>query len=150
MMTCYFAYGSNMDPERMRKRGVTFVARRSGILENHALVFNKSSADARMGYANIIPDKGSNVEGIVYTLVDTAIHKLDLYEDYPVQYDRIPLDIQFPEGGKITCQVYVAQPDKVKKGLKPSASYLAHLLKGRYYLSESYYNQLMEIQTLPD
>jgi len=149
-MICYFAYGSNMDPDRMHERGVVFASRRSGILEDHALVFNKTSANARMGYASIVPLAGSWVEGVVYTLDDADIHKLDTYEDYPVQYGRYPMEIVLRDGSKTICFVYVALSDKVKEGLKPSASYLAHLLKGRDCLSEEYFNKLLGIQTLLD
>jgi len=149
-MICYFAYGSNMDPDRMHKRGVAFASRRSGILKDHTLVFNKTSSNALLGYANIVPEAGSRVEGIVYALHDADIHKLDAYEDYPVQYGRIPMEIFLEDGAKVICFVYVARSDRVKEGLKPSASYLAHLLKGRDCLSEAYFNQLLGVQTLSD
>jgi gamma-glutamylcyclotransferase (GGCT)/AIG2-like uncharacterized protein YtfP len=134
----------------MNERGVAFASRRSGTLIDHRLVFNKTSANTLLGYANIVPEAGSMVEGIVYTLHEEDIHKLDAYEDYPVQYGRILMEIILPDGEKSPCFVYVAQSDKVKEGLKPSASYLARLLKGRDCLSEAYFNQLQAIQTLSD
>ena len=59
----YFAYGSNMDGDRLRERGVRFYKRERGVLEGYRLVFNKrSSKGSREGYANIIKEEGSVVE----------------------------------------------------------------------------------------
>ena len=38
----YFAYGSNMNSERVKERGIIFSKREYGILEGFRLVFNKA------------------------------------------------------------------------------------------------------------
>ena len=43
---------------------------------------------------------------------------------------------------------YVANPDKVKNGLKPSKDYLNHLLQGCDLLSERYCEKLRKWSTL--
>jgi len=62
----YFAYGSNMNPERMRQRGIKFSKREHAILEGWKLVFNKiASRNPNKGYANIERKEGSIVKGIL-------------------------------------------------------------------------------------
>ena len=36
----YLAYGSNMNPERMKERYITFLKRKYGVLEGFRLTFN--------------------------------------------------------------------------------------------------------------
>jgi len=145
----YFAYGSNMDPERMRSRGIRFSKRVHAVLRGYILRFNKvSSRNPREGYANIVPHKGGIVEGIRYEIPDEDIYKLDKFEGYPYHYNRIEVDVELDDGRRVRAVTYIAQPDKVREGLKPSRGYLKHLLAGKDILSESYYEMLKSWPTL--
>ena len=145
----YFAYGSNMNPERMTERGVSFTSRERAVLKGWRLKFNKvSSINAREGYANIERDDNSVVEGILYTIDDKDIEKLDTYEGYPKHYNRVVLKVKKDNGEEVEALVYIANPDKVKDGLKPSKEYLNHLLRGCDLLSENYCNMLRNWETL--
>ena len=145
----YFAYGSNMNPERMIERGVSFTSRERAVLEGWRLKFNKvSSINAREGYANIERDDNSVVEGILYTIEDKDIEKLDTFEGYPKHYNRVVLKVKKDNGEEVEALVYIANPDKVKDGLKPSKEYLNHLLRGCDLLSENYCNMLRNWETL--
>jgi gamma-glutamylcyclotransferase (GGCT)/AIG2-like uncharacterized protein YtfP len=144
----YFAYGSNMDADRMRDRGISDIIRQPGKIPDYELVFNKISSLPYHGFANIIPRKGSCVEGIVYSLGENDIVKLDKYEDYPSQYDRCLMEVLISELVIIQCMVYISRPEKVKSGLLPAASYMAHLLKGKEFLSDNYYHFLKSVNTL--
>ena len=139
----YFAYGSNMDPDHMRIRGVMFSKREHAFLDGWRLVFNKTSCRPGEGYANIEKDIDSTVEGILYEIEDADIGKLDEYEDYPEDYDRIYLKVRLDDGAVIEAFAYIAQPDRVKDGLRPTREYLSHLLKGCDLLSEQYCLMLM-------
>ena len=44
-MKFYFAYGSNMNPERVRARGLAVVAQRGARLPDYRLTFDKMSRD---------------------------------------------------------------------------------------------------------
>jgi hypothetical protein len=58
----YFAYGSNIDINRMISRGVNPISIRKGILDNYKFIINKmSKADPSIGYANVVPEDGSFV-----------------------------------------------------------------------------------------
>jgi gamma-glutamylcyclotransferase len=136
----YFAYGSNMNSERLRKRIGYLPPSRKALLQDYALLFNKTNyKNPTEGFANIVPQTGSQVEGILYEMTDKDIAKLDQFEGVPTHYIRQAINVECE--GKITnALTYIAVT--VKEGLKPSPEYLNHLLAGKAYLSEAYYQQL--------
>lgn len=145
----YFAYGSNMDPDRMRRRGIRFYKREHAILEGWRLKFNKiASRNPREGYANIEKDPRSIVEGILYEIQDSDIEKLDKYEGYPNHYYRIKVRVKLDSGEEVEAITYIARSNKVREGLKPSKEYLSHLLKGCDLLSKEYCEMLRNWETL--
>lgn len=146
----YFAYGSNMDSERMKKRGVNYSRRECAFLKGHKLVFNKLvSYNPQEGYANIVPDENDMVEGVLYEISDSDLSKLDKYEGYPNHYGRIRVTVQLDDDQEVEAVIYIAQPDKVREGLKPSREYLKHLIiGGEGILSESYRRKLKLWKTL--
>mgnify|MGYP005672718975 CR=1 FL=1 len=145
----YFAYGSNMNPERMRKRGVDFLIREHAILDGWRLVFNKvASRNFREGYANIERDETDTVEGVLYTLGEEDMEKLDVCEGYPCQYDRMTVRVRLDNGEEMQAVTYVAVPDIVKDGVKPSRKYLNHLLAGCDVLSAEYCARLRKWETM--
>lgn len=79
----YFAYGSNMNEERMTKRGVDFTTRQFGVLKGYRLVFNKKASAGDWTYANIEIDENDIVEGILYQISEAGIDSLDKFEGYP-------------------------------------------------------------------
>ena len=63
----YFAYGSNMSSSRLNARSVNFFSKEKGVLKGYRFVINKKSKkDPTIGFANIIKDNNSEVEGIIY------------------------------------------------------------------------------------
>ncbi|NPA38245.1 MAG: gamma-glutamylcyclotransferase [Candidatus Nanohaloarchaeota archaeon] len=144
----YFAYGSNMNPERMKERGVNFKIRKKAFLKCWKLVFNKTSTkNPKEGFANIVFDGSSIMEGILYLINEEDIRKLDKYEGYPDHYGRIRVRVLTLDGA-VEAEVYVAQSDKTAPHLKPPKWYMDHLLKGCDLLSESYCAMLRSIKTL--
>jgi len=67
---------------------------------------------------------------------------------YPDHYDRIRVSVQKVNGKKVEAITYIAQPVKIRDGLKPSKAYWAHLLAARDFLSNSYYESLLSKETL--
>ncbi|MEM2180329.1 MAG: gamma-glutamylcyclotransferase family protein [Nitrososphaeria archaeon] len=133
----YFAYGSNMDPERMLERGISFSKRFHALLEGWKLEFNKISyRNPNEGFANIVPCKGNFVEGILYEIISSYLSKLDKYEGDPEHYNRIKVHVRLNNGIQLDAITYVANPKKIKDGLRPSREYLSHLLKGCDLLSK--------------
>ena len=78
----YFAYGSNMNSERMAVRDLQVLSACSGWLEGFGLRFNKRSRrDATLACANVVYAPRERVEGVLYHLaVPTEIIKLDPHE----------------------------------------------------------------------
>jgi len=141
----YFAYGSNMNEKRMIDRGVSFKSKVKGILKGYRFVINKmSQKDNNIGFANIIKDDTSEVEGIVYEVAHEDILKLDKYESAPKHYRREIHKIN----GEDTI-VYIANDLWISKNtLETTEEYKNHILEGKDFLSESYYNKLLEIKTI--
>lgn len=145
----YFAYGSNMDAKRMQLRGVAFSKRVRAVLKGYRLEFNKvSSHNAREGFANIVRDENSQVEGVLYEISEDGLRKLDNYEGYPHHYNRIKVFVLLDDGSQVEAVAYIAQPDKTREGLKPSRAYLSHLLAAEDVLSPSYIEKLKSVRTL--
>ena len=138
-----------MDPERMRKREIRFSRREHAVLEGFRLEFNKiSSRNPREGYANIVKDPESVVEGILYEIKESDLRKLDRREGYPSHYRRTRVYLKLDNGERVEAITYIAQPEKVESGLRPSKEYLSHLLRGCDLLSEEYCEKLRRTSTL--
>jgi len=138
-----------MSAGRMQKRNIRFSQRLRAILRGYSLRFNKvASRNRKEGYANIVLDRAGVVEGILYEIPDSELSKLDKYEGHPDHYDRATVTVELDDGQQVDATTYVAQPDKVRDGLKPSTEYLDHLLAARDMVSESYYRELASWKTL--
>jgi cation transport regulator ChaC len=145
----YFAYGSNMDGDRLRGRGVSFSRREKAVLEGYRLVFNKrSSRDPKEGFANIVKEEGGLVEGILYEIADGEIERLDKCEGYPQHYYRQRVKVKLQSGEAVEAAVYIARQEMTAEGLKPSRKYLNHLLEGCDLLSKEYCERLRSTPTL--
>lgn len=157
MVARYFAYGSNMNPERVRERGIEFEHAAGARLEGFALAFDKTSRQhAGAGHANVVVAPGRVVEGVLYWLrSNEEISKMDRYESAPVNYSRevihvsvsrqdLPLRSPEPDGDHalVTTWTYFANPAVRSPDLLPPRSYLNHLLAGRPFLSADYYAML--------
>jgi gamma-glutamylcyclotransferase len=144
----YFAYGSNMNEERMNERKIRFHNKSHGIFLNHSLVFNKiSSKNPNTGFANVTLNYNSIVEGVIYDIIDDDINKLDKFEGYPDHYTREERNFVDVDGKKIvSATIYVATPAKTRNGLLPTKEYMSHLLKSEF-LSQDYRKFLENVKT---
>jgi gamma-glutamylcyclotransferase len=147
----YFAYGSNMNPDRVRQRKMSFESAASGHLFDYSLRFNKRSVKyPGTAAANVMVSAKGVTEGVLYRLVEPVqIEMMDPYEGYPVRSTRIALPI-VTKAGVVEAWVYIANEDHVTEGLVPARWYLNHLLAGRDYLSASYFETLCQTKCLHD
>jgi|LSQX01.2.fsa_nt_gb gamma-glutamylcyclotransferase len=145
----YFAYGSNMNPQRMRERKINYTSRIAASLQGYSLKFNKvaSRNPLEEGYANIVPEAKGVVEGVLYEIQEADLKNLDKYEGYPDNYDRQKVKV-LTVTGQEEAIAYIACPDKIREGLKPAREYLVHLLAAKDMLSEDYYRKLLCYDTL--
>jgi len=145
----YFAYGSNMDAERMAGRGLEVRRALAGQLAGMQLVFNKQAYDApHRSYANVAYCPKGVVEGVLYQLgqVD-EIAKMDPFEGTPRLYSRELFKIDTVEGD-IHAWVYIANRALLDDNLKPERWYLNHLLAGESFLSRDYMLKLQQVECL--
>ncbi|MFZ5723229.1 MAG: gamma-glutamylcyclotransferase family protein [Pseudomonadota bacterium] len=153
----YFAYGSNMNPERLRTLGVAFAARRPACLPGWRIVFRKCASDAgpvpRYAYATIEPAAGAVVEGVLYALSGaSALARLDEFEGVPDLYRRQTVPVQTDGGAPCPAAIYVARPEVCADGLLLEDWYRAHLLAAADLLSPDYVrflSGLPVVQTAP-
>ena len=75
----YFAYGSNMSADRLKKRINSACKVGIGELKDYEIVCNKISDDKSLKF-NIEPSEGSQVYGVVYCVSESDLPKLDEFE----------------------------------------------------------------------
>lgn len=87
----YFAYGSNLNVEQMRRRchGAQLIG--TAYWEGHRLVFRGSKTGA---YLTVIPAEGYSVPIGVWYVDKADLKSLDRYEGYPHFYDRQEIWLQ--------------------------------------------------------
>lgn len=147
MPAYYFAYGSNMNPERVRARGLAVHGAQAARLMRHRLVFDKiargtAGIDIRVAHANVVYAPHASVEGVLYELeYADAIGVMDPFERAPINYGRDVVVVDTQEG-RLAAWTYFANPAMRRDGLRPERGYLEHLLAGRPYLSPGYYSWL--------
>jgi hypothetical protein len=145
----YFAYGSNMDPARLKARctdkGAPVLERVAGHLPGWRLAFNKQRLRRPgEGAANVMEDPAGLVEGTLNRMPATGLDLLDADEGVSIgQYDRRCVRVtRVDTGVAIDAVMYVALPSVVAGGLRPPRWYLDHLLAGRDVLSAAYHASL--------
>ncbi|MGO2415539.1 MAG: gamma-glutamylcyclotransferase family protein [Cobetia crustatorum] len=145
-MAYYFAYGSNMNAERVSARIGDTRRALLGWLEGHRLAFDKASKVAGIAHANVQPAGDSRVEGVLYELATPEqIELMDPFEGRPHEHERYLHPIETHEG-VIEAWVYVALPERTTEGLKPAREYLDHLLGGQGLLSQAYFSRLAAVE----
>jgi gamma-glutamylcyclotransferase (GGCT)/AIG2-like uncharacterized protein YtfP len=85
----YFAYGSNLSIERLRRRVGPVVAAGTGWLAGHRLSFGKLGRDGT-GKATVVVDAGARVWGALYRLPPEAFAALDCFEP---GYERSVIEV---------------------------------------------------------
>ena len=131
----YFAYGSNLNPERMNNRKAFFKNRKLGKLLHYEFVINKVTASGTLA-ANIRPKYGATVYGALYKCTQETLVALDLFEK---NYSRQKFNI-ITEGGDVTEAIaYIAGEENCSDTLNiVSKDYLEHILCGRDILPADY------------
>ena len=156
-MIYYFAYGSNMnfdrlEKERLNKESVFSNARSLGRLDGFRLIFNKPSAYfIGAGAANIEEDTNSHVFGTLNRMPTAGLEILDRYENVATgQYERLAVDVfDHSSVTMVRATTYVSRNHNID-GLKPRAGYMAHVLGGADLLPDDYVNWLRSLPLMPD
>jgi gamma-glutamylcyclotransferase (GGCT)/AIG2-like uncharacterized protein YtfP len=142
----YFAYGSNLDPRRFRRRcpGAAVVGRAR--LPDHQLAFTRYSRSERGGVADIVPQPDANVWGALYEVDEGCLAALDEYEGAPRAYRRETVRVIDDGGVEREAIAYIAN----RTGeFAPSRQYLAVIAQGAraHGLPEEYVRAIEQVRT---
>lgn len=142
-MIKYFAYGSNMSPSRLIERDVKYQNRQKGVLRGYRFIINKKSyKNPSIGFANIIEDEHSIVEGVLYDVENSEIEKLDIFEGFPKHYNRIKVYIEV-DGYFHEAITYIGNSNYTSQNWLPTTDeYKSKIMSGCDLLSESYSKNL--------
>ena len=127
----HFAYGSNMDSNRLVKRiGIVSSAQRA-FLSGFRFEFNKLSYRLQTVYGNIMVDNDSTVWGVLMEITQSQLDKLDISEGVENGHYRqekvIVITDDDVEHEAIT---YIAEDRWVKDGMKPTETYRDYVING--------------------
>ena len=147
----YFAYGNNMNPDIMKKRGVEFVERKKGIIRGYRIIFNKKAKDNNYSYANIehTGNKEDCIEGILYQMDNNEMREIDKHEGFPTQYNKYRIEVETDEGN-IQAIVYIAQPEWIDNNLKPPKFYIENMLRAKDLISKHYVEFIENVDTFEE
>jgi gamma-glutamylcyclotransferase (GGCT)/AIG2-like uncharacterized protein YtfP len=150
----YFAYGSNMDWERItapdRAPSAQFLLRAT--LPEYALKFTRHSDKQNTGTADVVSQAGSLVWGAVFHIEDADSDKLDRAEGVSSgAYRREPVSVYVENDSSrllLRVRTYVVCQKKPEHQ-PPARWYLVHILKGatHWNLPADYIKKLKRIKT---
>jgi hypothetical protein len=147
----YFAYGSNMDEQRVKAADRCPNARFifTAVLPGHRLVFTRGSDDGSSA-TDAVPDVSSQVWGVVYDITDSDRQQLDKREGVGIRPHR-PKEVLVHPNGDVEQRVIVltyGASHGAGTHLPPSREFLDHLLHGarRWSLPADYIAHLEQTQ----
>jgi gamma-glutamylcyclotransferase (GGCT)/AIG2-like uncharacterized protein YtfP len=127
MSIYYFAYGSNMDPDVMRRLSPHHRFLDIACLPDHRLEFTRRSAKTGTGVADVVPEKGKSVWGTLYEVDEGDLEAIDRKEGYGWAYTRTPMRVRLVNGESREAWVYEVLV-REKREVPPSADYVHRLV----------------------
>jgi len=146
----YFAYGSNMDLERITERIGRCPVAKPVTLAGYELRFNKKAkTNPEEGFANIESREGQVVPGVVYDITEEELTRIDGREGVQNgHYRHSAVSVKTADGNLIDAVAHVACGEWVREGLLPRQDYLDHLLAGERMLPEGHVQRLRQQEVL--
>ncbi len=124
----YFAYDFNLNKKQMLERCPDSKPKFVVTLPNYKLVFVGWSRHWRGGVASIKSFRGEKVLGAIYEISDRDLRRLDSYEGYPGNYDRLKVTV-FTEGGEPIAAITYIKSGRLEE-TPPSKDYLVIIQQG--------------------
>ena len=115
----YFSYGMNTNQDEMAYRCPDAFALGHARLIDHAFRFAV--------HADVVPCRGSYVDGVLWRITDRDLASLDQLEGYPTYYGRDSLRVSI-ESRIVQAVCYSMQPGRADS--PPSDSYMNMVLEG--------------------
>ena len=119
----YFAYGSNLNHEQMKRRCSGAKNIKKHTVKSYKLCFSHKTKSSIYGHANIIKNKKSKVLGALWNINKKDEKELDWYEG--VDYNYYKKNYFTLKGKKVL--VYV---QKIYYLQKPNSTYLHTIIQG--------------------
>ncbi len=141
----YFAYGSNMNWEQMKLRCPSARFVNVACLPDHRFAITRQSRRRKCGTADVLPQRGSEVWGIVYEIAESDLAALDGFED---GYRREKRFVYASGDGHIPIEVLVYIAEKESDPPLPNAEYKRLIIEGAKHrrLPQPYLEMLEKIQ----
>lgn len=143
----YFAYGSNLHPERLARRVPSSRILATAILEGWSLHFHKRGEDGS-GKCDVVRTTapGDHVHGAVYHMDAREREDLDAAEGPGYEARQLRLD------GHGLVFLYVALPTHIDGRLRPFSWYKSLVLHGarHHRLPEPYVQRIADVEAIPD
>jgi len=124
----YFAYGSNLNKKQMQECCPDSKPLFTAVLPNYKLIFVGWSRQWKGAVASIKASRGDRVRGAVYEVSEQCLRKLDRFEGYPQNYNRLKV-IVFGEDDEAIEAVTYIKAGQIEEG-QPSKEYLAVIQQG--------------------
>ena len=119
----YFAYGSNLNHNQMKKRCDSAKYLKKYTLKGYKLCFSYKTNSSIYGHANIVKNAKSKVNGVLWEINKKDEKELDWYEG--VDYNYYQKEYFNLKGKKVL--VYVQKTYYLKK---PNSTYLHTIIEG--------------------
>lgn len=150
----YFSYNLHMNPEYFTMLGIDFIEEGLAILPDYSISFNVLEDEffrfENRGIANIVPNAGQRVEGLLYRVRGIDIEILDDNAGViDLKYYRKAVNVNSIKAETIEAFTYAGWPDKTANNLCPSAKYLSKLIQAAAQIptSQEFQKQLKSQQT---
>ena len=129
----YFAYGSNMQRATFcGRRGIEYRQALAARLDGWRLVIDKPPlVPVGEGFANIVPEPGAEVLGVLYEITEEDLAHVDLTEGVLIgNYERIGVPVCTLGGPALRVVAATLVSDKRSPELLPSDRYMRCLIAG--------------------
>ena len=137
-----------MDLNFVKELGVYYKKPCYGKLIGYEVQINvQDSIQPDYGYANVIPNPNSTVEGVLLEISDEHLFLLDSYEGYPELYSRCELEIHCQNNKKkYKAWVYSGNSNSiVNRNLKLTSIQKQRIQSGFSFLSIEYQKKILKI-----
>lgn len=126
-----FAYGSNMNISRLKKRVPSATKISNASLNGYSFVFNKKSTDGSVK-GNIVETNNANdkVWGVVFEIDEKEKEKLDDAEGLGKGYNETVMEVAGTDGQLLKAQVYIADSAAIDNTLQPYDWYKQYVVSG--------------------
>ena len=149
----YFAYGIHLHQPTMRSilKGAHMVG--LARLKNHVISFHGHSAVWDGAIETVVPDKTSEVWGVLYQLTAYEWDQLDTFQDVRLdgtgEYFHYPVEVFTEKNECVETTLY--KKAELRKPKKPSFEYLDLIIQGAiaHKLPLHYIEELRQIETVP-